>query len=507
MKRFLLCAIVLSGAALSLDAQQDNTKFGSDMMRSFQEYRKQMYTEYENYLGEINKQYADFLREAWKPIIGEKAVPKPKKEPEPIVVPPVVIPDNEPQPEPIDRPIVIEEVIPTPQPEPAPEPKPVIEIKEVPQPVQAKINVVFYGLKPQLRYDKLQTPRLQKQTDENAVAKMWETLCDGRANNLLIDCLQFRKDNSLCDWAYFQFLQLVSEQIYSGLADQNEKQVFLAFLLNQSGFKTRMARDDDKQLHLLVATDSQLYDYNRWTIDNDQYFLLEEKNSPIHSLYITSHRFPEDKALRIGIAEQNNFGKNLSKPRHVQSKRYPAAQADVVCNTDLINFFNSYPTSVADQDVMTRWWFYAMTPLNKTSEESLYPALKTAIAGKTEEQAANILINFVQTAFTYGYDNEVWGHDRAFFAEETLFYPYSDCEDRAILFSRLVRDLIGLDVILIMYPGHMATAVHFNQNVKGDYVTYNGKRYLVCDPTYINAPIGITMEGMDNNKIKAIALQ
>ena len=197
----------------------------------------------------------------------------------------------------------------------------------------------------------------------------------------------------------------------------------------------------------------------------------------------------------------------MSTPRHLQSKRYPAAQADVVCNTDLINFFNSYPTSVADQDVMTRWWFYAMTPLNKASEESLYPALKAAIAGKTEEQAANILINFVQTAFTYGYDNEVWGHDRAFFAEETLFYPYSDCEDRAILFSRLVRDLIGLDVILIMYPGHMATAVHFNQSVKGDYVTYNGKRYLVCDPTYINAPIGITMKGMDNNKIKAIALQ
>ena len=37
----------------------------------------------------------------------------------------------------------------------------------------------------------------------------------------------------------------------------------------------------------------------------------------------------------------------------------------------------------------------------------------------------------------YGYDDEIWGKDRLFFADETIHYPFSDCEDRAILFSRL----------------------------------------------------------------------
>ena len=34
-----------------------------------------------------------------------------------------------------------------------------------------------------------------------------------------------------------------------------------------------------------------------------------------------------------------------------------------------------------------------------------------------------------------------------------------NCEDRAILFTRIVRDLLGLKFILIYYPGHLASAV------------------------------------------------
>ena len=81
---------------------------------------------------------------------------------------------------------------------------------------------------------------------------------------------------------------------------------------------------------------------------------------------------------------------------------------------------------------------------------------------------------------------------------------YSDCEDRSILFSSLVRDLLGLDVVLIYYPNHLATAVRFSSNVSGDYLEMDGKRYVLCDPTYVNAPVGVTMSGVDNSKAKVI---
>jgi hypothetical protein len=137
----------------------------------------------------------------------------------------------------------------------------------------------------------------------------------------------------------------------------------------------------------------------------------------------------------------------------------------------------------------------------------LYPPLKKVISGMSEKEAVEVLLNWVQTSFEYKLDNQVWGGDRAFFAQETLYYPYCDCEDRAILFSRLVRDIVGLDIVLLCYPGHLATAVAFNDNVNGDYLTYKNRRYVVCDPTYINAGVGRTMPGMNNREAQLIALK
>lgn len=119
----------------------------------------------------------------------------------------------------------------------------------------------------------------------------------------------------------------------------------------------------------------------------------------------------------------------------------------------------------------------------------------------------DILCHWGQTGLVYEYDDKVWGHDRAFFADETLFYPYCDCEDRSIMLTRIVRDLLGLKCALVYYPGHLATAIALGENIKGDYIRIEGIKYIVCDPTYIGAPIGMTMPDMDNKSAKVIVLK
>ena len=133
--------------------------------------------------------------------------------------------------------------------------------------------------------------------------------------------------------------------------------------------------------------------------------------------------------------------------------------------------------------------------------------MKAQLKGLSQEQAVGKLLNWVQTGFVYEYDDKVWGHDRAFFAEETLYYPYCDCEDRSILLTRLVRDLLGLKCILVYYPGHLASAVAFDDHVSGDYILLQGKRFVIADATYIDAPVGMTMTGMDNQTAKVILLE
>ena len=113
--------------------------------------------------------------------------------------------------------------------------------------------------------------------------------------------------------------------------------------------------------------------------------------------------------------------------------------------------------------------------------------------GKNETETVGILLDFIQHTFSYQSDTQQFGYEKVFFPDEMLSYPHNDCEDRAILFCKLVTELTALPVALVSYPNHIAAAVQFNTEVDGTTYQSNGKRYTLCDPTYINAGIGECM--------------
>lgn len=189
--------------------------------------------------------------------------------------------------------------------------------------------------------------------------------------------------------------------------------------------------------------------------------------------------------------------------RRLTSKKYPSVNSEIHCDLNRISFMETYPSVAIGTTHNQDWRNYASAPLSAMAKEKLYPNLKKAISAKSETEAVSIILNFVQTAFEYKTDGEVWGKERAFFPEETLYYPFCDCEDRSILFCRLIKDLLGLDTAFISYPGHVAAAVRFSTEVTGDYFTIDGKKYLICDPTYINAGIGLSMPNLDYSKAQA----
>ena len=73
---------------------------------------------------------------------------------------------------------------------------------------------------------------------------------------------------------------------------------------------------------------------------------------------------------------------------------------------------------MVNNNFITRWAMYANTPMEQTVKDGLYPELRELLRGKSELSAVERLLNWVQTAFAYEYDDKVWGGDRAFFAEE-----------------------------------------------------------------------------------------
>jgi hypothetical protein len=163
-----------------------------------------------------------------------------------------------------------------------------------------------------------------------------------------------------------------------------------------------------------------------------------------------------------------------------------------------IAFMNTYP----QLDIT----LYFDTPVYSRTSAVMLSQLHQLVDGLSEEEAVNLLLRFVQTAFSYKTDQQQFGNENYLFIEETISYPYSDCEDRSILFAWLVRQLLGLEVIGLDYPGHIATAVQLKTAVKGDVIIFNNKNYTVADPTYINASLGMSMPAFKKNRPKAIRI-
>lgn len=326
---------------------------------------------------------------------------------------------------------------------------------------------------------------------ENAIADAYEGLFRADWQPIISDLKQLRKGGLNNDWALFMFIKQVSE---SFTPSRNASMVMRQFLLNQLGYKARMAKvPSENRLSLLTATDTQLYGVIFLDIKGTRYYDVDARNP--YAMMICEKDAPSSKNL-ISMQVRNlpDFGKERKTSTHATKSGQPSVSVSV--SKPQMDFYMKMPQ--CDYSV------YAQAKVDPVIAATLVKSLKPAIEGKGEREAANLLLDYVQNAFAYATDDEQFGFEKPFFVEELFYYPSCDCEDRSILYRYLVKNLLGLDVVLVDYPNHIATAVKFNENVKGDYLMVDGAKYVVCDPTFIGAPVGMAMPSFRNVQAKVL---
>lgn len=474
MKKVIIFFGLLS-CLLPLQAQID------EMRKAFEQYQQRVKGEFEDYRNQANQQFADFIKQKWEEFHGEEAVPMPKDD----KVPPVI--KEKPSPKPLEDTVIHHKEVPVPKPQPKPEP--IAPIKETPPPVRPEtFTATLYGTQFAVRLASSQKFAL-KSLSTNEIAERWTQLSSNEYNNLIVDCLALRDKHQLSDWAYLQLL----DQLCSGFLGKgsNEAELLKAFVFAQSGYQMRLAIANG-HLYMLYGCDHRIYKQSYWTIDNQRFYCTAPINGNIS---VCGASMPDAQPLSLRVTRQPQLAARPSTKTHACQRFSASVQEDA----NLMAYLGDYPTSQLGSNPMTRWALYAEMPLSEQAQKTLYPTLRKQIAGLSRAEAVNVLCHWVQTAFVYEYDDKVWGHDRAFFADESLYYPYCDCEDRSILLTRLVRDLLGLRCALVYSTGHLYTAIAVGNNTPGAYFTIDGERFLVCDPTYINAPIGDIMPGMDKD--------
>ena len=539
MMLLLLALLCVNGVS----AQDDD----EDPRESFKKARAQMQKDYDDFRKQALAEYSEFVRQAWKKFNAEPAVPAPKEE----EILPQLAPgaDQEtaswfgkqmsklgslfksknrkvtdilqPKPEPQaqkkaeeKKPVemTVQEVI---KPEPVtPQPEPLAEVKEETFRQNNYMKFEVFGTECKVRIGENCRFKLKDVSSDAVADVIAEEFPKPQYDNMLYDCLQERKRHDFSDWAYYQMLLTLTRKFYG--EGTNEAVLAQAFLYSQSGYKMRLAHDDS-HLYMLAATRHFIYNKLFFSMDGDWYFMLDGKQS--EKLSICQASFPKESSLSLQISAAQRLAMNPSNERTLTSRKNPDFSFTIHSNKNYIDFLGTYPSSTVNNNFMTRWSMYANCPLDENIREQLYPQMKAKLQGKTELQQVQELLwwmhgnvdleGVIQDAncFLYRYDEDVWGVDRAFFGEETLFYPYCDCEDRSILLSHFVRDVVGLDVVLVYYPGHLAMAVHFDEPVEGDYVMCDGRKFVIVDPTYIGSRVGETMPMVANEPTTVILLQ
>ncbi len=466
--RSLLLIIIVFFLAGSLLYAQDD----------FESWKKKDMAKYQEFLEAEDRAFVEFLKKDWEDFqtsLGIKIDPEPKPKQMPTAKE-----KDKPKPPPMEELDKVDDVpVPEKKPKPKPKPKPVVQKKKDIVPFR------FYGSGLEVNYKKDFNLNLGNPLNNDAMSNVWQTMAASEHKPLLDQLGSLKRQMKLNDWGYLVLVHNLAQKLFP---NNNDKQnLFMWFVMVKSGYEAKVAYRGN-EVFLLIPNINMLYDNSYITLDNKKYFFasfggpfnLQGKIYTYHGNYEGANKMMSMKLVETPSIKNKYSDKTLRFSFEGKNYNIP-----VRYDNDVVDFFKDHP--------QTDYTVYFTAPVSEQASYTLLNALKPHVRGKTELEAVNFVLRFVQTAFEYKTDDQNFGKEKPLMPEETLHYTYSDCEDRSILFSYLVKNLLRMDVIGLDYPGHVATAVRFSDNLSGDTITFNGKKYIVCDPTYINANAGMAM--------------
>lgn len=315
---------------------------------------------------------------------------------------------------------------------------------------------------------------------QSAVKSFYQKLNSGNYHSVLDTLLAYKKDHLLNDWFYYQLIRKTVQQIAPKEENYERYTLYKWFLLAKSGYDTRLALGKN-QMMFYVWSDEDISDIPYFKIDGKKYFCLN-----FHDYINASYQ--KDKIYYADIQIENAerpFSYHVTqipdfKPEDYKEKliqfdyRQKAYHFKIKLNADMQAMFINYPGVDFES--------YFNIPLSKETYSSLIPLLKQNVAKMNEKNGVDYLMKFTRNAFLYENDEEHFGKEKRLSPEQTLFYTYSDCDDRAALFFYLIKEIYDLPMIALLYPTHITMAVQFKKPV-GKPIIYEGKEYSVCEPT------------------------
>ena len=442
--------------------------------QSYEEFLRSQNEAFSNYKEERDKAFSSYLKKEWK-AYKQSAGLQPYEEKKPNTLP-IAKPSTSILPK---KKVVVQQL------PPAihlikPYEKLLIPSKT---PEQTALILDFFGVELGMHYDMSMKLDIRGEVSKQKISSAWESLAKSEFTSSLNELKTFSKKLHLNDWAKYLLLKQVASHIYQ---NDNEEKVFTWFMLLKMDYDAHIAYQKNKII-LLLPIEGALYNTVYYTLNQKQYYAIDYyAKGKLGSIMTYDNTYEgSSKALDFSVDTlplfaQDKISKSFFFKIHNKKKNILLAY-----DKNLFDFYASYP--------QVSYTHYFSAPASSFFDKSLQKAFEPIIVGKSQGEALDIILAFVQNAFNYKVDTKQFNTEKVMFPSETLFYDFSDCEDRAILFNYMVKKLLNLDVVGLKYTNHMSTAVHISEAIEGEYISFEKKRYIVADPTYVNAKIGLSM--------------
>lgn len=519
--------LILSGVMLgAMPAAAQSTQ-------SFQEFRQGILNDFQDFRKTVLDHYADFLNGTWheyEPLepLKRNDTPKPMDVPDVRVSKPGTVPADLPTPSLADLPPVKKPDKEVPDEKPAspfdlpkpivpPEAKdavpptikvkpdlggspliaalPVIPGKELPEeePVETpetpaesregKDPVSFYGMEilvPQVDFNIMQS--IGSAAD---FARNWKLMeeQDMARNVMPLFKQQFEK-MGLNDYLAYEFLCAYMDSKFPAYSLASKFSA-VHYILSNLGYDVRIALSTKTgDPVLLMPSQQKLYGKVYMTLGGERYYVLTAPGVNIMGSPIATCDLPKvaSSGKRFDLRIK---GLNLPVKERPFNIEYGKIKLSGVLNENLMPLVYRYPQmDTAD---------FAESVLDNNLRRNLVAQLKEQLNGVDKNVATDQLLEFVQFGFSYATDDSFHGFEKPYFLEENLYYPKNDCEDRAIFYTYMLWNVLGVENHLLFYPGHESAAVALSGGVSGTGYDYNGKRFYISDPTYVGSRTGQCM--------------
>lgn len=274
-------------------------------------------------------------------------------------------------------------------------------------------------------------------------------------------------------------------------SDQGAKTSAVHFLLSNMGYDARLIKLNDMFTIMMPFDQKVVFATMSQTIDGRKYTVL----------FPDGYEPPRGQSMRLMTCNlpSNSLGKTsdlrltgLSLP--MRAKPFTLTNGTLTVtgevNENIQKLLHHYP-QMPTGDFASSW-------VDSRLRENIVDQLKSQLSGKTGQEAVNSLMALCHKGFNYSTDQDFHGFEKPYFFEENFIYDKNDCEDRAIFFSYLLWNALGLPCQLVQYPGHESATVAVSEEIPGYFYNTDGIKFYSADPTYIGSSVGMVMKAFRN---------